>query len=202
LCGNEFCESDRLWARGKRGKKEMKTITKIGAVLMAIIALALMPAAAFAAETVAHAPSAHHSNLLFWLVSVGLSVAGTVTVTYSSFAADNSTPQFGTGFTGGSAVAPTAQQSAQVNRINALIGFTDADTTITLTHNWGLSAAAIAANEPDIVVRDFALGSSGTQGAGLTWAVTSNTIVGTKANTAGAGRTQCVTLRLPASPGN
>lgn len=188
----------------------MKNLTKIGAVLVAIMALALMPAAAFAAAldgaVSSHQAVIQHTgalgHVLVWLVTIGTAVAGTVTVTYSSFAADNPTPQFGTPFAGGSAVAPTAGQAAQVNRINALVGFTDTDTTITLTTNWGLSAAALAANEPDIIVRDFALGSSGTTPSGLTWAVNANTVVGTKTNIAGSGRTICVTLRLPATPGN
>lgn len=179
----------------------MTRFTKLGAVLIAMLALALMPAAAFAASNTHHgAPIAHH--VVTWLVGIGLAVAGTVTVTYSSFAADQPTPQFGTAFTGGSAVAPTAQQSAQVNRINALIGFTDADTTITLTHNWAESAAAQAAQEPDIIVVDKALGSSTTTPSGIAWAWNTNTVVGTKASTAGSGRTICVTLRLPATPGN
>jgi hypothetical protein len=173
---------------------------KIGAVLLAIVALALMPAAALASTTGVHA---HSHSILDTLIGVGLAIGGTVTVTYSSFAADNPTPQFGTPFTGGSNVAPTAQQSGSVNRINALVGFTDTDTSITITHNWGLSAAAQAANEPDILVRQFALGSSNTfVGGAITWVVTTNTVVGTKANIAGSGGTICVTLRLPATPGN
>lgn len=186
----------------KRGRKtKMKKYTKIGAVLMAIIALALMPAAALATTTAHQLPV--HSNPLTWIVELGLGIAGTVTVTYSSFAADNPTPQFGTPFTGGSAVAPTAEQAAQVNRINALIGFTDSDLTFTLTHNWNLSAAAQAANEPDIIVRQYAVGSSNTFGADeLTWTVGTNSVTATKASITGSGGTICVTLRLPATPGN
>ena len=134
--------------RKERKENEDEEIHENRAVLMAIIALALMPAAALATTTAHQLPV--HSNPLTWIVELGLGMAGTVTVTYSSFAADNPTPQFGTPFTGGSAVAPTAEQAAQVNRINALIGFTDSDQTFTLTHNWNLSAAAQAANEPDI----------------------------------------------------
>jgi len=173
----------------------MNTRRKLGAVLMAVIALALMPAAAVTANHIG-------SHALTWIVGLGLGIAGTVTVTYSSFVQDNPSPQVGTAFTGGSAVAPTAIQAAQVNRINALVGFTDADTTITLTHDWGLSAAAQAAHEPDIIVVDQALGSSTTTPSGITWAWNTNTVVGTKANTAGSGRTISITLRLPATPGN
>ena len=173
---------------------------KIGAVLLAIVALALMPAAAFASTT---GHQAHHAGPLNVLIGLGLAIGGAVTVTYSSFASDNPTPQFGTLFTGGSAVAPTAQQAGTVNRINMLVGFTDSDSTITLTHNWNLSAAAQAANAPDIFVRQFALGNSNTFESGaLTWAVTTNTVVGTKASIVGSGGTLCVSLILPTSPGN
>jgi hypothetical protein len=169
----------------------MKTKRKIGAVLIAILALALLPAAVFA--------SPHH--VLPAIVALGMGIAGTVTVTYSSFAVDQPSPQVGTAYTGGT-TAPSAIQAGQVNRLNALVGFTDGDTSITLTHNWGLSAAAQAANEPDIIVTDYALGSSGTTPAGMTWARNTNTVVGSKGTAAGSGRTLCVTLRLPATPGN
>jgi hypothetical protein len=173
----------------------MNTKRKLGAVLLAVIALAILPAAA----TITNHAGPH---ALTWLIGAGLAIGGTVTVTYSSFVQDNPSPQFGTAFTGGSNVAPSALQAAQVNRINALIGFTDADTTITLTHNWNETAAAQAAHEPDIIVVDQALGSSTTTPNGLTWVWNTNTVVGTKANTAGSGRTIDITLRLPATPGN
>ena len=169
----------------------MNTKRKIGAVLIAILALALLPAAALATP----------HQAIGWIVALGMGIAGTVTVTYSSFGADQPAPQVGPAYTGGT-TAPSAIQSGQVNRINALVGFTDTDTTITLTHNWNLSAAALAANEPDILVRDYALGTSTTTPSGLTWATLTNTVVGTKTNVAGSGRTLCVTLRLPATPGN
>ena len=173
---------------------------KIGAVLLAIVALALMPAAALASTTGVHAQPHSIVNIL---IGVGLAIGGTVTVTYSSFAADQPTPQFGTAFLGGSSAAPSAQQSAQVNRINALIGYTDADTSITLTHNWNLSAAAQAANEPDIIVRSFAVGNNTSFNNGdITWVCNTNTVVGTKASIVGSGGTICITLRLPATPGN
>ncbi len=125
-----------------------------------------------------------------------------VTVTYSSFAADNPAPQFGTAYTGGT-TPPNALQAAQVNRVNALIAFTDADTTINFTHNFGLLSAQASANEPDLIVYDTALGSSTTTPSGITWSVANtNVAVGTKANTAGSGRTICITARRPATPGN
>ena len=173
---------------------------KIGAVLLAIVALALMPAAALASTSGVHT---HSHSALNILIGLGLAIGGTVTVTYSSFAADQPTPQFGTAFLGGSSAAPSAQQAATVNRINALIGYTDTDLTITLTHNWNLSAAALAANEPDIIVRSFAVGNNTSFNSGdITWAVSTNTVVGTKASIVGSGGTICITLRLPATPGN
>lgn len=181
----------------------MNKMRKYGAVLVAIVALALMPAFAFASGMQSHQAVAHggHGGLIALLMSLSAGIAGTVVVTYSSFVADNPSPQFGTAFTGGT-TAPTALQAAQVNRINALFSFTDADTSIVITHNWNLSAAAQAANEPDFFVHDTALGNSGTQGAGITWTLGTNSITGTRSATAGGGRTQSITLRLPATPGN
>lgn len=173
---------------------------KIGAVLMAVAVLALMPAAALATTTSHQAGSQH--GVINLLMGIGFAIGGAVTVTYSSFIADQPSPQVGPAFGGGSAVAPSAIQAAQVNRINALIAFTDSDLSIVFTHNWNLSAAAQAANEPDIIVVDHALGSSTTTSSGLVWAYSTNTVTGTKASTAGSGRTICITLRLPATPGN
>lgn len=125
-----------------------------------------------------------------------------VTVTYSSFAADNPAPQVGPAFTGGT-TPPTAIQASNVNRVDATISFTDADTTINFTHNIGLSAAGAAAMHPDLIVYDVALGSSSTVPSGITWSVANtNVVVGTKANTAGSGRTICITARKPGKPGN
>ncbi len=180
----------------------MKNYRKIGAVLMAILALALIPAAALA-TTSSHQIATHHGGILEWILGLGLAMGGAVVVTYSGFGVDAPTPQIGTLFAGGGTVPPSAAQSATVNRINALVGFTDADTSITVTHNWNLSAAAQTANEPDIIIHDTALGTgaASTQ-SGLTWAVSTNTVVGTKSSIAGSGRTICITLRLPATPGN
>jgi hypothetical protein len=116
----------------------MKFKLKIGAVLLA---LALLPAAVF----LIHA----HPAVLIGLLMAGLGVAGTVTFTYSSFQHSGA---FGGGFTGGSAVAPTAAQAAQVSAMSALVGFTDTDTTWVFTHNWGLSAAQAAALLPQIII--------------------------------------------------
>ena len=65
-----------------------------------------------------------------------------VTFTYSGFAADTPVPQFGTPYTGGT-TPPTALQTLQVNRVNALISFTDTDTTINFTHTFGNSNIAV-----------------------------------------------------------
>ena len=59
------------------------------------------------------------------------------------------------------------------------------------------------ANRPDIIVRQYAVGSSNTFGADeLTWTVGTNSVTATKASITGSGGTICVTLRLPATPGN
>lgn len=178
----------------------MKTLQKfIGALLLALV---LLPAAALASNSTVQIVQHHGGAILAVVFTLGCLAAGTVTVTYSSFAADNPAPQVGPAFTGGT-TPPTAIQASNVNRVNALISFTDTDTAISFTHNFGLSAAAASANEPDLIVYDTALGSATTVPSGITWSVAStNVVVGTKANTAGSGRTISLTARRPASPGN
>jgi hypothetical protein len=182
----------------------MKTIMKLfGAMLLALV---LLPAAALAssfASSSTHQMITHYGGAITAIVfGLGAFALGTVTVTYSSFAADNPSPQVGPAFTGGT-TPPTAIQSSNVNRVNALAAFTDSDTTITFTHNMGITAAGAAAQEPDLIVYDTALGSSTTTPSGITWNVANtNVVVGTKANTAGSGRTISITARRPATPGN
>jgi hypothetical protein len=190
-------EKDGLRAEGER--KMNTTLRVMGAMLLALV---LMPAAALASNSTDVLLPHHGGALIKVLFALGALAAGTVTVTYSSFAADNPSPQVGPAFTGGT-TPPTAIQSSNVNRVNALVSFTDTDTTITFTHNMGLTAAGAAAQEPDLVVWDTALGSSTTTPSGITWNVANtNVVVGTKANTAGSGRTISITARRPATPGN
>lgn len=160
---------------------------KIGA---ALLALALLPVAGF----LIHPVSVAH------LVSLGLLIGGTVTFTYESFQHSGS---FGGGFTGGSAVAPTAAQAQQVQAMSALVGFTDTDTTWTFTHNWGLSAAQAAALLPQVIMEITA----GWNGNALVFGtavnpviavnVTSNTnvVTFTKLQATGSGCTMSIWLR-------
>ena len=111
-----------------------------------------------------------------------LPMFGAVTVTYEN-------PQSVNGGT----VAPTAAQSLLTNRVGAnVIASADADTTATLTHNYGIPAGpgptgGTLANGSPIMILEVLLQASG---ALSLWAVTSkttNTCVLTKATTAGSG---------------
>lgn len=88
--------------------------------------------------------------------------------------------------------APTAaQMGGSVNPILSkvratVIAAVDADTTATITHNMGLSAADLAAGRCEVKITPLVQ----TTAALSLWAVTSvtaNTIVLTKATTAGSG---------------
>ena len=109
----------------------------IGAALAAV-ALAILPASVFW----------FHAISLGQLAAASLAVVGVVTFTYESFQVGGA---FGGGFAGGSNVAPTAAQAQQVPAMSALVGFTDADTTLTFTHNWGLSTAQATALFPEVL---------------------------------------------------
>ena len=166
-----------------------KRLKFIGA---ALLALAILPAAVLL----------FHVHLTpAMLISAGLGLAGTVTFTYESF---QHTGAFGGGFTGGSAVAPTAAQAQQISAMTALVGFTDTDTTFVFTHNWGLSSAQAAALYPEVLITVV------TQQAGtiavnpvLGVNVTSNTnlVTFTKTQATGSGATVAITLRRPHSLG-
>ena len=166
-----------------------KRLKFIGA---ALLALAILPAAVLL----------FHVHLTpAMLISAGLGLAGTVTFTYESF---QHTGAFGGGFTGGSAVAPTAAQAQQISAMTALVGFTDTDTTFVFTHNWGLSSAQAAALYPEVLITVV------TQQAGtiavnpvLGVNVTSNTnlVTFTKTPATGSGATVAITLRRPHSLG-
>ena len=69
--------------------------------------------------------------------------AGTVTYVY---------PVSGT-------VAPTAAQAAQVNLVSAQVAFNAADTTATVTHNFGLAAGAPASLNPIVIITPATGGS-------------------------------------------
>lgn len=177
---------------------------KLGAVLLAL-AFLVLPAAAATAATTSHQHHTPWGTIASVVIALGAGIAGTVTVTYSSFAADDpycAVQTSITPYTGGT-TPPTAAQATRVNRVNAVIAFTDSDTSIRFTHNWGLSAAQAAALEPDLIIYTSALGSASTTIAGITWSVSNtNAVVGTKGSDAGSGRTIVLTARRPATPGN
>lgn len=161
-----------------------------GAVLIAL-ALCILPAAAILA----------HWNVAHLVVaSLGCMALGTVTFTYESFQALGS---YGGGFTGGSNAAPTAAQAQQVNVMQALVGFTDTDTTWVFTHNWGLSAAQAAALFPEVTINLV----SGQQAVGtavypiIAVNVTSNPnlVTFTKVAATGSGQTVSIILHRPSS---
>ena len=113
----------------------MKNVLKHGAVLLAIVALALMPAAAFANTNVASHQLQHHaSSPLGWILPLGLGIAGTVSVLYSfetpgSVVYSNATP-------------PTTTQASLVQEIVVEVNMALADTQALITHNLQYSASA------------------------------------------------------------
>lgn len=156
----------------------MTTKRKIGAAL-AILALAILPAAAFF----------HHWTALFALAGAA---AGTATITYQSFQ-DGSGPHGG--YTGGT-TAPTSAQSATVNAVVAQIAFGDTDTIATLTHSMGFSAAALAALQPYISWYLQTPGGATNTLAVLSFALTnSNTVTVNKVSNTGTGGTYVVIIQ-------
>lgn len=162
-----------------------------GAALM-VVALAILPAAVFC----------FHALSLNQLAVALVGTLGVVTFTYESFQIGGA---FGGGFTGGSAVAPTAAQAQQVPAMTALVGFTDADTTFTFTHNWGLSTAQATALFPEIlwIVDSSTPASTPTALPVLSANRIGNTnaVVFVKNTATGSGCVVAITLRRPHSTG-
>jgi hypothetical protein len=162
-----------------------------GAALM-VVALAILPAAVFC----------FHAMTLNQLAVGLVGTVGVITFTYESFQIGGA---FGGGFTGGSNVAPTAAQAAQVQAMTALVGFTDADTTWTFTHNWGLSSAQATALFPEILWCIDSSTPASTPVSMTTFAVNrvgnTNAVVFTKGTAAGSGCILAITLRRPYSAG-
>lgn len=109
------------------------------------------------------------------------------------------TPIYPTG-----AVAPTLAQMLNFDTVRvSVIATADADTTATITHNMALSAAQLTAGQPDVIITSLLVAPALLSG----WAVTSfltNTIVLTKATTAGSGNAGAqiqVVIRRPHSIG-
>jgi len=86
--------------------------------------------------------------------------------------------------TGTPATAPTAAQALNFQRLIAtIIATADSDTTVTLTHNWGLSAAQQAMLWPSV----NPLTGPGQLSLWYASSVTANTVVMTKSTASGSG---------------
>lgn len=110
-------------------------------------------------------------------------VLGTVTVTYA-YPVSGTTP-------------PTSAQAVNSNLLTATVNAADGDTTWTITHNWGLSAAQLANLWPLVHVY---VQVSGTAGPLITAALTnSNVVTFGKSSSAGTGGTYVVELQRPHS---
>jgi len=165
-----------------------KWINKLGAVLLALAFMAL-PAAAASATLQAH--SAH----IPWglLISVGTLMGGAVVVTWSSFVPLNPSATY----TGGT-TPPTAGQATQCAQQTVNVSCTDADTTINITHNFGLTAAQAAVYQPQLIGPYLTANGTGTTLPAITWSFSNtNVLVGTKTSIAGSGCTFNVVLRYP-----
>lgn len=78
-------------------------------------------------------------------------------------------------------VAPTAIQSSVVNTVTATVAFADADTTATVTHNFGFTTYAIGRLYPFVILDKI---GDGTAPGFTVISKTSNTVVITKESTA------------------
>jgi hypothetical protein len=96
------------------------------------------------------------------------------------------------------ATAPTQAQASAAQSVTATVNFSDADTTATITHNWSLTTAQLAKLRPWVTV--LVMGNMAVY-PGLTWALSTNTAVVTKASTAtNSGGTINVVMQRPWSP--
>lgn len=160
----------------------MTNIRNSLAGLLLLAFLATIPA--FAGTAAIH----HGYSIAGWLVIgiTALGVIGNVVTTY------NFQPPPATTLTS-STTAPTAAQAALIVRIAAVVFMADTETTTTLTHNWKLSANALALLMPDII---WYWTTAGT--ATVEFALTdSSTITITKASGTGSGGTFNVVLYKP-----
>lgn len=156
---------------------------KLSALVVVILALAMFPAAVL----IAHHPAV--------CLSVGLGMLGLVTVTYPSFQTGNG---LGGGYLGGT-TAPTPAQSYTQQAMAVAVSFADGDTSATITHNFGVSAAQLAALMPYIqwYCQQLTTPATGTY-AILTFALTnSNVITVSKTSNVGTGGTYVVIVRRP-----
>ncbi len=164
-----------------------KSIKRIGAALAVLALCALLPAAF------------HFSLAVLALALSGLAV-GTITTTYVTFLDGSGSHQ---GYAGGT-TPPTAAAVATKNTILCTLFAADADTTGTITCNFGLSAAQAAALEPFISWYVAAMTTAAsTAPPQLAFSVTTNTgvtvITVTKGATTNTGGTYVVQIARPAA---
>lgn len=158
----------------------------------ALLALAILPAAVMLFHLIPH-------HLTLGAISaLSMGVAG-ITITYESFQFGGA---FGGGYTGG-ATAPTQAQSAQSPTVVAQVNFTDTDTTFTLTHNFNLSTAAVAALRPLVIISTVgSVQAVGTAVAPIiTVVVGANTVTFTKQQATGSGSTVSIAILKPQAYG-
>jgi hypothetical protein len=139
-----------------------------------LFSLALV-AAVVVALLVGFRPSASLAYGIF------LALAGTVTYAY---------PVAG-------ATAPTAVQSATASVVTATIAMADGDSSVAVVHNWGLTAAQLAALFPFIELRRTAQGA--TPIVTLAVATDGNTVTISKGTAAGSAFTGVVVIQRPHS---
>jgi hypothetical protein len=99
----------------------------------------------------------------------------------------------------GSGTNPATAAQAKAAAIQvAQIAFTDADTTVVVTHNYALDTAALNRGEPLVVIEQLAAGA--TPAGVISISKATNTITLTKTSTAGgSGGTFQVDIHLPHS---
>jgi hypothetical protein len=106
---------------------------QIRSAALIALALILLPALALATTSAYTAQHGHTDSIVLAILS-GAAALGLIgsTVTYRF------QPQ-GTTVAVSSTTAPTAIQAAGFNGLQAIVGMADADTSATITHNWGKS---------------------------------------------------------------
>ncbi len=165
-----------------RNQRRMNTITKVGAALVVALLL-LAPASALTPV---------HAHLMRWIIT-GLSLAfsiGTVVLTYN-------TPSTIGGPTLGGTFPPTAIQAQYLNYLTVQISAADSDVSIALVHNWGLSAAQIAAGQPEVHIQPITAGTAAPAFTGFYVGSAANTFTLFKASAAGSGATYLATILRP-----
>jgi hypothetical protein len=154
---------------------------KFGAVFLAILMLAALPALAATPYQSSHSAM----GLLETVLALGF-VAGTVTVTYA--------------YPSTTTTAATAVQASQVQVQVCTVNWGDADTTTLLTHNWlsGTNTGPfpqIAQFMPEVIINNLGLGTA-LPFITVAWTNSVAITLG-KTSSAGTGGSVVVTMRRP-----